>query len=53
MAPVAVLPDHVLRALAEVDPGRPDEVAAVAGTGHLVAADLVDDLLDALQAGRR
>lgn len=51
VAPAAVLPDHVLRALADVDPGHPDDVAAVAGTGHLVAAGLVDDLLVALRGG--
>jgi DNA helicase-2/ATP-dependent DNA helicase PcrA len=49
VAPSAVLPDHVLRALAEIDPSRPDDVAAVPGTGHLVAADLVEDLLAALE----
>ena len=46
--PVAVLPDHVLRALVAADPAAPEDVAAVAGTGHLVAAGLVDDLLVAL-----
>jgi DNA helicase-2/ATP-dependent DNA helicase PcrA len=49
--PTAVLADHVLRALADADPDGPDEVAAVAGTGHLVAAGLVEDLLGALHGG--
>jgi DNA helicase II / ATP-dependent DNA helicase PcrA len=44
----AVLPDHVLRAIVAADPAAPEEVAAVDGTGHLVAAGLVDDLLVAL-----
>mgnify|MGYP000580745637 CR=1 FL=1 len=49
---VAVLPDHVLRALVDADPAEPDDVAAVDGTGHLVAAGLVDDLLVALGRDR-
>jgi DNA helicase-2/ATP-dependent DNA helicase PcrA len=51
VSPDAVLPDHVLRAIADADPVDPDAVAAVAGTGHLVAAGLVDDLLGALRGG--
>lgn len=48
VAPTVVLPDHALRALVDAPPADRDAVTAVAGTRHLVAAGLVDDLLDVL-----
>jgi hypothetical protein len=48
-----VLADHLLRAIAEADPRAPADVTALAGTGHLAAAGLVDELLDAVREPQR